>query len=87
MVGQHFSNSPVAVGAKTGSAQVTGQATANAVLIVFAPYENPEIAIATVVEKGGSGSRVAAIAADIVEYYFSARDAMDAPPAENTLIR
>ena len=86
-MGQHFSNSPVAVGAKTGSAQVTGQATANAVLIVFAPYENPEIAIATVVEKGGSGSRVAAIAADIVEYYFSARDAMDAPPAENTLIR
>lgn len=86
-MGQHFANSPVAVGAKTGSAQVTGQATANAVLIVFAPYENPEIAIATVVEKGGSGSRVAAIAADIVEYYFSARDAMDAPPAENTLIR
>ena len=86
-MGQHFANSPVTVGAKTGSAQVTGQATANAVLIVFAPYENPEIAIATVVEKGGSGSRVAAIAADIVEYYFSTRDAMDAPPAENTLIR
>ncbi|MDE6107919.1 MAG: penicillin-binding protein, partial [Oscillospiraceae bacterium] len=85
-MGQHFANSPVAVGAKTGSAQVTGQATANAVLIVFAPYDNPEIAIATVVEKGGSGSRVAAIAADIVEYYFSNRDAMNAPNPENTLI-
>lgn len=85
-MGQHFANSPVAVGAKTGSAQVTGQATANAVLIVFAPYENPEIAIATVVEKGGSGSRVAAIAADIVEYYFSNRDAMNSPAPENTLI-
>ena len=85
-MGRHFANSPVAVGAKTGSAQVTGQATANAVLIVFAPYENPEIAIATVVEKGGSGSRVAAIAADIVEYYFSNRDTMNSPAPENTLI-
>lgn len=85
-MGVQFANSPVTVGAKTGSAQVTGQATANATLIVFAPYEEPEIAIAIVVEKGGSGSRVSAIAADIVEYYFSNRDSMDSPATENTLI-
>lgn len=85
-MGVQFANSPVTVGAKTGSAQVTGQATANATLIVFAPYEDPEIAIAIVVEKGGSGSRVSAIAADIVEYYFSNRDTMNSPTTENTLV-
>ena len=84
---QYFTNLPVKVGAKTGSAQVAGHKEANAVMVVFAPYDDPEIAIATVVEQGGAGSRIADIAAEIVEYYFSARDVMDAPAAEGVLVR
>lgn len=84
---QYFTGLPVKVGAKTGSAQVAGHTEANAVMVVFAPYDDPEIAIATVVEQGGAGARIADIAAEIVEYYFSARDVMDAPAAEGVLVR
>ena len=75
------------MGAKTGTAQVSRNSEAHAILVAFAPYEDPEIAISIVVEHGGSGTLVSAIAADIIDYYFSARDTMDAPPVENTLVR
>lgn len=83
----YFRDLPVKVGAKTGTAQVSANTEAHALLVAFAPYEDPEIAVAIVVEHGGSGTLVAAIAADILDYYFSARDAMDAPAAENTLVK
>jgi penicillin-binding protein 2 len=38
---------------------------------MFAPVENPEIAITVLIEKGGEGSNVAApVAKKILEYYF-----------------
>ena len=67
---RYFQALPVRVGAKTGSAQVTGKQEANAVYLCFAPYEKPEIALALVVEQGGSGSELGAIAADILKAYF-----------------
>ncbi|MDP3963579.1 MAG: penicillin-binding protein 2 [bacterium] len=63
---------PVAAAAKTGTAQ-TGKLTDpfNALVTVFAPYENPEIALAIVVEKAGEGNEVAVpIARDILMEYF-----------------
>jgi len=81
----YFADLPVKVGAKTGTAQVSNNSEANAILVAFAPYENPEIAISIVVEHGGSGTLVSAIAAEIMDYYFSAKDAMDAAPVENAL--
>lgn len=83
----YFRDLPVKVGAKTGTAQVSRNSEAHALLVAFAPYEDPEIAISIVVEHGGSGTLVAAVAAEIFEYYFSAKDAMDAVAPENTLIR
>ena len=82
-----FQSLPVQVGAKTGSAQVDGEETSNAVLVCFAPYEDPEIALAVVVEKGGSGMELAAIAADVLEYYFSTGTGLEAAAKENTLLR
>ena len=38
--------------------------------IAFAPYENPEIAVVTVVEKGGYGSNIAQVTRDIFDAYF-----------------
>ena len=84
---QYFTGLPVQVGAKTGSAQVAGHEEANAVMVGFARYDDAEIAIASVVVQGGAGARIADIAAEIIEYYFSARDVMDAPAAEGTLVR
>jgi penicillin-binding protein 2 len=86
-VQKYFQNLGVQVGAKTGSAQVSAQTESNAVFVCFAPYENPEIAVAIVVEHGGSGSELGAMAADILSYYFSAKDTHETPPTENTLIR
>lgn len=60
----------IQVGAKTGSAQVTGQENANGLFVCFAPYDDPEIAICVAVEKGGSGAATAVIAARMLEDYF-----------------
>jgi len=40
-----------------------------------------------VVEKGGSGSELGKIAAEILKYYFSAEETRDEILTENTLIR
>lgn len=66
-----FSTLPVEAGAKTGSAQVTGSATSNAVLVCFAPFEAPEVAVAIVAERGGSGAALGTVAADILRACFS----------------
>jgi penicillin-binding protein 2 len=87
-VRNYFKDLPVTVGAKTGTAQVGREDTnANAVFVCFAPYEDPEIAISIVVERGGSGTELAAIAADIMSYYFNAEQALGAVESENSLLR
>ncbi len=84
---KYFEGLPVTVGAKTGSAQVTGNEDSNAVFVCFAPYENPEIVISIVVEQGGSGSELAAIAADILSAYFSSEHTTSSGVTqENTLL-
>lgn len=58
-----FQDLPFQAGAKTGSAQVAGEETANAVLVCFAPYDDPQIALAIVAEQGGSGAALGEVAA------------------------
>ena len=84
---RHFQNLPVQVGAKTGSAQISAQTESNAVFVCFAPFDDPEIAVAVVVEHGGSGGELASIAADILSYYCSFQESREEIPMENTLIR
>lgn len=84
---KYFRDLDVKVGAKTGSAQVSSATASNAVFVAFAPFDDPQVALAIVVEKGGSGSELGAIAADILTYYFHAEETMEVPAAENTLIR
>lgn len=83
----YFMDVDVKVGAKTGSAQVSSNSESNAVFVAFAPYDDPEIALCIVVEKGGSGSELGAIAADIISYYFDSEESLEAGQTENTLIR
>lgn len=70
----YFMGVDTKVGAKTGSAQVAANSEANALLVAFAPYDNPEIALCITVEKGGSGSELGAIAADIISFYFNSEN-------------
>ena len=80
-----FSRCVVEAGAKTGSAQV-GTDIANGVFVAYAPYDDPEIAVAIVVEKGGSGSLLANAAVDIINAWFS-RGSNSSTAGENTLLQ
>ena len=64
-----FQDLPFQAGAKTGSAQVAGEETANAVLVCFAPYDDPQIALAIVAEQGGSGAALGEVAAQVLQSY------------------
>lgn len=80
-----FRDCVVSAGAKTGSAQV-GTDIANGVFVAYAPYEDPEIAVAIVIEKGGSGAALATAAVEIINSWFSHTDD-DAAIGENTLLK
>ena len=62
--------------AKTGTSQVehniNGQkkVLTNAFFITFAPYNNPEIAVAVAIEGGQSGASTSSVAEEIYKYYF-----------------
>lgn len=80
-----FSKCVVSAGAKTGSAQV-GTDIANGTFVAFAPYDDPQIAVAIVIEKGGSGAALASTAVEIINAYFSRDQIGTAIIGENTLI-
>ena len=42
----------------------------NSTFICFAPANDPQIAIAVIIEKGWQGYTAAPVARDILEYYF-----------------
>jgi penicillin-binding protein 2 len=72
---------------KTGTAQLGKGITDNGIFICYAPYDNPQIAIAIAIEKGGSGAAVGSIARDILDYYFSFQNSQTAIETENGLLR
>ena len=56
---------------KTGTAQVGGSAQPHSWFVGFAPYDDPEIAWAILVENGGEGSEVAVpIMKELLDWYF-----------------
>ena len=63
-----FKDFNITIGGKTGSAQ-TPSGT-NAWFVGFAPYDEPEIAIAVIIEGGGTGSYAAYGARDVIAQYF-----------------
>ncbi len=72
-----FSDYHISVLGKSGSAQVnTGKA--NGIFILAAPAEEPEIAIAVVIEHGASGNNAAWVARDILTAHFGD------PPADTS---
>lgn len=81
-----FSRCVVEAGAKTGSAQV-GTDIANGTFVAYAPYDDPEIAIAIVVEKGGSGSLLANAAVDIINAWFTRDGTGTTAAGEDALMR
>jgi penicillin-binding protein 2 len=81
-------DSGVKVGCKTGTAQLGHTGLYNDVFVAFAPVEDPEIIVATVVEKSPySGAESSNITADIMSFYFSESAALTRTQAENQLVK
>ena len=75
---------PVAVAAKTGTAQHGGAGSDNASFVCYAPYDDPQIAIAVFVEKGAQGGNLANVARAIMDVYFNqAQQSNTDIPTEN----
>jgi penicillin-binding protein 2 len=65
---------PIAVAAKTGSAQVSNNTKTNAFFVGYAPYDNPQIAVLILVENAREGSlNVVPVARDIFLWYYNNR--------------
>jgi penicillin-binding protein 2 len=79
-----FHNYPVQVAGKTGTVQI-GNSPNNGVFVCYAPYDNPQIALALVVEKGGGGSTIVPIARNILDLWFGMQNQMANEPEENRL--
>lgn len=75
------------VACKTGTAQKGESVTNDGIFICYAPFEDPQIAIAVVVERGGAGANCAPIAREILEAYFSIRTATDVTETEGALLK
>ena len=85
MVYSYFKDCIVSAGAKTGTAQLGGGLKNNGVFVAFAPYDDPEIAIALVLEKGDAGAALASTAVTILNSYFS-RESTGSILSDNELI-
>ena len=82
-----FLSAPYSVAAKTGTSQLGKDRTNNGIFICFAPYENPEIAVAIVLEHGNAGSEAAPIARQIMDYYFSFKNSTAPLESDSALLR
>lgn len=66
----YFSDLAVNVAGKTGTAEQTSSRPNHALFVCYAPYESPEIAIATRIPFGYSSDYAAQVTRDIIKYYY-----------------
>ena len=83
-----LANYRIDVAAKTGTVQSDTSNINDGVFVCYAPADDPQIAIAVVVQKGGSGSAIITVAKEVMDQYFSAvQESPSAVDAENALLR
>lgn len=76
---------PIAVAAKTGTAETDSGGSDNGAFICYAPYDDPEIAIVVYGEKAGHGRTMGQIAKALLDTYFKDEIMGDLPAGENQL--
>ncbi|MDO4845113.1 MAG: penicillin-binding transpeptidase domain-containing protein [Oscillospiraceae bacterium] len=81
----YLHNYPVPVAAKTGTAQHGSGGSDHASFLCYAPFDDPEIAIAVYVEKGAQGGNLGQIARAVLDCYFAKSAALPVETVENTL--
>ena len=72
----YFKDFNVEVGGKTGSATTDNSGNANAWFVGFAPYDDPEIAVAVYIKDGQHGASTAVTAREIFAQYFGMNSAV-----------
>ena len=80
-----FSDFPLTAGGKTGTAQQITTRPNHSLFIGFAPYNEPEVAIATRIAYGYTSSNAAEVTRDIFKYYFKTEDKDDIIKGEAVL--
>ena len=82
-----FEGYPIRVGGKTGTAQL-GKGANNAIFIAFAPFDDPQIAVAVVLEHGVRGTNAGRVARDVFDkYFFGSADAAAPTQKPQQIIR
>lgn len=76
---------PIKLGGKTGTSQVEGAAD-HSTFILFAPYDNPEIAISVVLEHGSSSYASGNLVRQILDAYFSSSDVTSSATVPYTVL-
>jgi len=66
-----FGKYPIAVAAKTGTAQTNPNWSDNGAFVCYAPFDAPEIAVVVYGEKAGHGTTMGQIAKAITDAYFN----------------
>ncbi len=82
----YFKNCVVKVGAKTGTAQLGGGQINNSVFVCFAPYDDPQIAMAMVIEHGNAGANLASATVEILSAYFGEEEVGTVVVGDDTLL-
>ena len=84
---EHWVDCAWTVAGKTGTAQKGEKITNDGIFMCYAPYDNPEVAVAIVVERGGAGANVQFMARQIIDAYINIRSYHDTSEEEMTLLR
>ncbi len=82
---QYLANYPVKIACKTGTAQWGNEYSGSdhASFVMYAPADDPEIAIAVYVEKGAQGGNLANVCIPILDAYFATSSKYELAAKEN----
>ena len=83
---RYFATAPYTIACKTGTAQ-TGikGASDHGTFIAYAPADDPEVAIAVVMERGTSAA-ASSVARDVLDAYFSNKEKGEPPTDIDVLL-
>ena len=73
--------------AKTGTAQKGENIVNDAIFICYAPFDDPEVAVAIVVERGKAGANCAFMARQLLDVYFNIKSYSDSSEGEMSLLK
>ena len=81
-----FDNFSIEVAGKTGTAQQVKTRPNHALFIGYAPYDNPQVAIATRIAYGYTSHNAAEVSKDILAYYFGVSATEDLLNGEASIV-